>query len=72
MEGGGLHIPQTELVYAFGQDGRLGIINLHIIILFLVGICIEKRERERGMGWGKKEGISVEQSTFLFTPQNKF
>ena len=71
MEGGGLHIPQTELVYSFRQDGRFGIINLHIIILFLVGICRGKSEREAWVG-ARRSAFQWSKVLFFLLPRTSF
>lgn len=58
----------------FRQDGRLGLVSLHIINVFLVGFCRRERERVRerhGVG-SEEDCVLVEQSTFPFIPQDQF
>lgn len=52
-EGSDLRGPQTELgLLDFRQDGRVGIRNLHIIVLFQVGIA-ERRWGKNAWPWGR-------------------
>lgn len=70
-----MHSIKKTGVLDFRQDGRLGVINLHIINVFLVGFCRRERERGtgRGMGLGvRRSGFQWSKVHFLLFPRTSF